>query len=74
LKRTPVLSSHIRSVGYDVEQQILEIEFMSTEIYQYLKVPEKEYKKMMSASSVGGFFQKHIIHNYKVRRVSTDGQ
>jgi hypothetical protein len=68
LNRTPVLSSQIRSIGYDSAQQLLEIEFGSGEIFQYVGVPENVHKKLMSASSHGGYYMKHIIHNYKVKR------
>ncbi len=39
MQREPVQSSNIRSVGYDLDEQLLEIEFENGNIYQYFAVP-----------------------------------
>jgi len=39
MKRQPVESSNLASVGYDAARQILEIEFNHGGIYQYYDVP-----------------------------------
>jgi len=53
MQRKQVKSSNVRSVGYDETKQILEIEFTSGAIYQYLNVPENIYVKLMTAPSIG---------------------
>ena len=53
MQRQQVKSSNVRSVGYDEMKQILEIEFTSGAIYQYLNVPENIYVKLMTAPSIG---------------------
>ncbi len=60
MDRTPVKSSNLVSVGYDPQQQILEIEFNTGSIYQYLNVPADLYNGLMSADSHGRYFDEHI--------------
>ena len=60
MKREPVQSSNLKSVGYDVDTQILEIEFHDGRIYQYSDVPEYEYERLMTARSHGKYFAKEI--------------
>jgi len=60
MNRTPVSSSSLTSVGYDIENMILEIEFHSGGIYQYFNVPESKYDGLMSADSHGKYFDAHI--------------
>jgi hypothetical protein len=62
MNRIPVISSNLRSVGYDVSTQILEIEFHSSRIYQYFNVPESIYNNLMVAASHGSYFY-HFIRN-----------
>ncbi len=47
MDRKPVRSSNIRSVGYEVETQVLELEFHSGGIYRYPGVPEVIYRGLM---------------------------
>ena len=56
MKRISVLSSNLKSVGYDNEKQILEIEFQNCSVYQYFNVSQKVYEKLMSAESKGKYF------------------
>lgn len=60
MERTEVDSSNIASVGYDEENSILEIEFNHGGVYQYYDVPVSIYDGLMSASSHGTYFDRHI--------------
>ncbi|HUD64925.1 MAG TPA: KTSC domain-containing protein [Candidatus Sulfotelmatobacter sp.] len=51
--RAPVVSSHIRSVGYDAASRTLEVEFGGGEIYHYHGVSEQEHHDLMHAHSIG---------------------
>ena len=46
-----VKSSNVASVGYNETQKIMEIEFHSGGIYQYLNVEKTTYLELMKASS-----------------------
>jgi len=67
--RQPVSSSNIRSIGYDSKSQTLEIEFHSGSIYQYFDVPESIYNALMSASSHGSFFHRHIKGRFRWTKI-----
>lgn len=64
MKRIPVNSSDLKSVGYDKNNQILEVEFLSNcSVYQYSRVPEKVYLELMNAESHGQYFSRCIKNN-----------
>lgn len=58
--RTPVTSSTILSVGYDDLTFVLEAEFTSGQIYQYFDVPRAHFDAMLTAGSVGAYFNANI--------------
>lgn len=60
MNRQSVESSNLASVGYDAENEILEIEFNHGGVYQYFDVPENVYEELMSASSHGQYFDRNI--------------
>ncbi|MBD0256638.1 MAG: KTSC domain-containing protein [Cytophagales bacterium] len=71
MKRTPVHSSMIASVGYDAQEKILEVEFVHNGlIYEYFDVPVMEYHNLMKAASKGNYLQKCIASTYGYGRVS----
>ena len=53
--REPADSSVIASMGYASDHQILQIEFRSGDIYNYLDVPVEEYVAFRSADSKGTY-------------------
>lgn len=70
MRRQPVSSSDLRSVGYDKLTNILEIKFNSGGVYQYYDVPSAVYQGLMNASSHGKYFHariKDIYRDIKVR-------
>ena len=70
MERKPVESSMLASVGYDPSTQTLEMEFKEGAIWQYLKVPELEYTRLIGSSSLGGYARDLIIGQYREVRVS----
>jgi len=60
IERTPVRSSALRSVGYDQEQRVLEIEFTNGTVYQYFDVSPDVYRGLMAAESHGRYFHQHV--------------
>jgi len=51
LERKPVRSSKVKSIGYDEDTCILEVEFNNSSIYRYHGVPLKLYNRLMNDSS-----------------------
>jgi hypothetical protein len=70
MQRQNVSSSDIKSIGYDRESHILEIEFHSGGIYQYFNVPVVVYENLMSASSHGEFFHQNIKDVYQFSKIN----
>jgi hypothetical protein len=71
VKRKPVVSSMIRSVGYDEGASLLEIEFQSGKVYRYHGVTETVYRGFISADSKGRYFEMHIKNaQYSCERVT----
>ncbi len=69
MKRKPIESSMISSVGYDPVSEILEVEFNSGGVYQYGEVSEDIYRELMGAESKGQYFHAHILDQYPDVRV-----
>lgn len=68
MRRTRVDSTTMRSVGYEAAQQILEIEFTSGAVYQYLEVPIAVFDELMQAESKGRYFNHEIRDDYTALR------
>ena len=64
MKREPVDSSMIASVGYDPDTEELEVEFNSGKVYLYRNVPKEEYEGLMAAGSKGQYMLGCIIDMY----------
>jgi len=60
MKRQPVSSSLVESLGYDPEREILEVELENGRVYQYQDVPESTYSGLLKADSIGRYFNRHI--------------
>ena len=60
MKRQSVESSNLASIGYDAENEILEIEFNHGGVYQYFDVPKNVYEELMNADSQGQYFDRNI--------------
>lgn len=60
MKRQSVESSNLASVGYDAENEILEVQFKHGGVYQYFDVPENVYEELMNADSHGQYFDRNI--------------
>ncbi|HEY5667535.1 MAG TPA: KTSC domain-containing protein, partial [Candidatus Saccharimonadales bacterium] len=74
MKRTPVESSDVVSIGYDAKEHVLEIEFHEGRLYRYLEVPQDMYEHFLKADSYGGYFNTYINGHYRYRRVNGDGK
>lgn len=64
MERVPVSSSNIESVGYDKDTKTLEVAFHSGSVYQYLNVEPEIYSNMLTASSVGKYFNESVKDVY----------
>ena len=58
------------SIGYDPARRILEIEFQSGELYQYLDVSQEVHDALQAAPSKGRYFHAAIDDVYEHVRTS----
>lgn len=67
-------SSMIVGLGYDSDEQLLEIRFRNGKTYQYRLVPQSVFREFLNASSAGEYFLNQIRPRYPYREVldSTD--
>jgi hypothetical protein len=69
VRRTPLDSSAIQSVGYDPDTAVLEVEFTSGELYRYFAVPRSVHRDLVEAQSPGHYFSEHIREVYPTEHV-----
>jgi hypothetical protein len=69
MERKKVNSDKIRSVGYEIGSQVLEIEFSDGRIVQYSRVPPEVHRRLMAAPTTVSYFRDHIEEEYTARRV-----
>lgn len=70
MERTKVESSVIQEIGYDKDHEVLEVLFLSGELYQYEKVPHNIFVSFMTAPSYGTFYNEYIKHQYEYERIN----
>lgn len=65
MKRKPVKSSALKSIGYDEERHVLEVEILETsEVYQYKNVPLDEYITFLEQPSLGTYYNQIFKPKY----------
>ncbi|MCW5313635.1 KTSC domain-containing protein [Nostoc sp. KVJ3] len=65
----PVSSAMAIAVGYDRDEQILQVEFQNGSVYQYLGVDEDTWQDLHTSDSVGSFFNQEIKGRYDCDRL-----
>jgi hypothetical protein len=60
ISHTKVDSSHVSSVGYDQEDQVLEVKFKNGTTYRYLDVSPNIHQDILKADSVGKFLHGNL--------------
>jgi hypothetical protein len=71
IKRVPVESSALATVGYSKKLRALEIEFRNGSIYRYLEVPPDVYQALLTASSKARCYDENIRHKYRSQHVKS---
>lgn len=60
MERMNVVSSNIRSIGYDASAMVLEVEFNNGAVYQYYNVPQYIFDGLMVADSHGRYLDQYV--------------
>lgn len=72
MKRENVQSTTVKSIGYDPENGVLQIEFVSGRVYNYLDVAAKVHEDFLAAKSKGHFFHTKIKGEFYYEKVIDD--
>ena len=67
--RQPVQSSRIAAVGYDRTREAMEVEFTDGAVFLYYNVPRETYIDLLTAASIGRFFNVHVRDVFDYERV-----
>jgi hypothetical protein len=65
IKRAPVQSSALASVGYSKRLRALEIEFKNGAIYRYLDVPTAIHHNLIIAPSKARFYDENVRRKFR---------
>lgn len=65
----PVSSSMAASIGYDKNEQVLQVEFHNGAVYQYSGVEADTWSDLHDAESVGRYYNYEIKGKYECDRV-----
>ena len=69
MKTTLVDSSVIFSIGYDETERVLKVRFRNGRTYAYLDVPPTAHDSLLTAGSIGKYFNERIKPNYDSVRI-----
>jgi hypothetical protein len=73
MRRIPVRSIVLRSIGYDPVTRTLEAEFRTGRVYRYFGVPIELFLSCLAARSKGRFFNIAVRDFYPYREVTPEG-
>lgn len=65
IKRLPVESTALATVGYSKKLRALEIEFRNGAVYRYLEVDPDVYEALLNARSKARFYDNNIRRKYR---------
>lgn len=68
----PVSSSMANAVGYDADNEILQVEFHNGSVYQYSDVDEQTWSDLCQTNSVGSFYNNEIKGKYRSIQIEGD--
>jgi hypothetical protein len=71
MQTRPVDSSVIAKVGHDPDTNVLEVHFHNGHVHHYFLVPRWRYDALMSAQSIGAYFNREIRDVYRSTRIDT---
>ena len=64
LDRKRVNSDLFRSIGYDHDSRIMEVEFTDGVVFRYFQVPENVHKRLMRTRAKAAYFRNYIHYQY----------
>ena len=72
IRRHHVKSTAVRTMGYDEEEWVLQVEFSNGKLYNYFRVPSKEFRALQDAPSKGEYINREIKPYYEYEEVEIE--
>lgn len=69
IEMIPVSSSNVESIGYDENEQLLYVRFLSGSLYIYKNVGVLEFEGLRNAPSTGSYLHRSIKGTYPYERI-----
>lgn len=69
IEMIPVRSSSIKSIGYDTDEMVLRVKFLSGVVYDYSNVPGNIFEEFLLSSSKGTYLNKKIKNKYRFKKI-----
>jgi hypothetical protein len=69
MERVELESTSLKSVAYDEEALILEVEFVEGGVYQYSGVPREIYEQLIDSESKGRYYVENVRNAFPYKRV-----
>ena len=70
VRRHPVESTAVRSLGYDPASETLDVEFENRRVYQYSGVPRHVYDELTDGRSIGEYVNYEIKPLFPYREIT----
>ncbi len=64
MEHTPVQSSRLKSIGYDIDQRKLEVLYKNGQLYRFKEVPPNFYTECLMAKSIGKYYFNNIKDSF----------
>ena len=65
----PVASTMASAIGYDSENEVLQIEFNSGAVYQYSDIDEDTFEDLYASDAIGRYYNQYIKGKYQSQRI-----
>lgn len=72
MKKHSIAYLHVKSVGYDQQNETMEVEFLDGAIYQYYHVPKEYYERLMATDSDGSDIFRERVESREIRSIGYD--
>jgi hypothetical protein len=70
MNRIPISSKILKTIGYDSARLMLEVKFRITgKVYAFYDVTKEEFSRLISAKSIGNYFNAHIKRRFQFMEV-----
>ena len=69
VEMTPVASSNVQAVGYDVSTQSLHVSYLNNRTYVYSDVPQGVFEELLRAPSKGSYLNRAVKGTYNYHEI-----